>query len=342
MNFWTFAENVTMKRLFFVLLGAVILFSFGSWGFLMHRTVHQLTVHQLPKPIQPFFYKNLDYIVKHSVRPDERRNTDSTEATKHFIDFEAFGDSAAWKMPYSWQEAVNIYTRDTLIKYGYVPYVIMNMKERLTNAFRNKNKDSILFYTADMGHYIGDAHVPLHTTLNYDGQLTGQKGLHSLWESMVPEIELSKYQLNSGHKAKYLKNPEQRIWESLRETFMMVDDVLRWEREVSKSFVDSTKYRVQMRRGREVKNYSTAFAKAYAQKINESVNQQAIRSANMFADFIYTSWVDAGKPDLDNLIAGGFTKEDKKKLKQDQKWYKKNELLKNNRLLSRQTAGDGE
>src|SRR5688572_18617503 len=132
----------------------------------------------------------MDYGVRYSVRPDERRNSDSTEATKHFIDFEAFGDSAAWKMPQDWNSAVQQYTKDSLLKYGYVPYQIMVLKEQLTNSFRQKNKDSILFYAADMGHYIADAHVPLHTSINYDGQLTGQKGLHSLWESVIPEIEL--------------------------------------------------------------------------------------------------------------------------------------------------------
>jgi hypothetical protein len=325
-----------MKRLFLIMLSCGILLGFGSWGFLMHRTVHQMAIYELPKPMQPFFYKNMDYMVKHSIRPDERRNSDPTEATKHFIDFEAYGDSAAWKMPYKWEAAVAKYSQDTLLKYGHVPYVIMQLKERLTNAFRQQNRDSILFYAADIGHYIGDAHVPLHTTLNYDGQLTGQKGLHSLWESMVPEIELSNYNLSSHHKAKYLKNPEGRIWESLRSTFKMVDDVLRFEREVSKGFTDSTKYRVQIRRGREVKSYSTAFAKAYAEKINRAVNEQAVRSADMLADFLYTAWVDGGKPNMITIMNNSMTKDDKKSLKQEIKWFKRNQLLENKKLLSRQ------
>jgi arylsulfatase A-like enzyme len=38
-----------------------------------------------------------------------------------------------------------------------------------------------------LGHYVGDAHVPLHAALNYDGQLTGQTGFHSRWESEMVE-----------------------------------------------------------------------------------------------------------------------------------------------------------
>ena len=331
-----------MRRLTFVLVGFIMIVVLGSWGFMMHRTIHQITVYELPKAMQPFFYQHMDDIVKHSVRPDERRNTDPTEATKHFIDFEAYGDSAAWKMPWTRNEAENIYSKDTLLKYGHVPYVIMEVKGKLTEAFRQNNKDSILFYAADLGHYIGDAHVPLHTTLNYDGQLTGQRGLHSLWESMVPEIEFNTYHLGSKHKAKYLHHPEQEIWTSLRKTFLLVDDVLRFEREVSKDFVDSTKYRVQMRRGREVKNYSSAFARVYAQKINHSVNKQALLSAEMFSNFLYTAWVDGGKPDLNALLTTAFTKEHKKSLKQEVRWFKKNELVKNKKMISRQGASSEE
>lgn len=186
-----------MRRSLFIVVIALVVCS--SWGFLMHRTINQLAIYQLPKEMQPLFYKNMDYLVKHSVRPDERRNKDSTEASKHFIDFEAFGEDASHKMPLNWNDAVRQYSLDSMLEYGYVPYWIIIMQDRLTNAFRQKNKDSILFYAADLSHYIGDAHVPLHTSINYDGQLTGQKGLHALWESVVPELTLEQFDL-SGKK----------------------------------------------------------------------------------------------------------------------------------------------
>ena len=307
-----------------------------SWGFLVHRTVNQLAVYELPKIPRSFFYSNMDYIVKHSVRADLRRNEDSTEDTKHFIDFEAFGDSAAWKMPMLWEDAVRLYSKDSLIEYGYVPYYIIMMKDRLTDAFRNRNKDSILFYAADLAHYIGDAHVPLHTTLNYDGQLTNQKGLHSLWESIIPEIELDQFDLSSPHKAKYLKRPDLAIWQAVRSAHVLTANVFQQEREVSAEFTDSTKYRIQIRRGKEVKSYTTEFAKAYYQRLGSTVNQQLINSADLIADFWYTSWVDAGKPDLKTLTGNGLTDEQKQILKKECKAFKENNLLKEKLLISRQ------
>ena len=308
---------------------------FCSWGFLAHRTINQLAIYELPNSIQPFFYRNMDSLVKNSVRPDLRRSVDSTEDTKHFIDFEFFGDSAAWKMPTVWEEAVKKYTKDSLLKYGYVPYHVIRMKDDLTRAFRNLNNDSIIFYAADLAHYISDANVPLHSTLNYDGQLTNQRGLHSLWESMIPEIEIGGYDLRSKHRATYLKNPEQAIWNAVRESFVMVNEVLQKEREASVGFTDSTKYRVQLRRGREVRFYTSEFAKEYSKRLGNSINQRLIQSANLVADFWYTAWVDAGKPDLNKLLQPPMSKEEKEKCKQELKAFKKNRLIEKSLLIAK-------
>lgn len=317
---------------------AFVIILSSSWGFLVHRTVNQLAVYKLPKKMQPFFYENMDYIVKNSIRPDQRRNQDPTEATKHFIDLEYFGDSAAWKMPTNWNDAIAKFPKDSIIKYGHVPYWIITMKGKLTDAFRSGNADSILFYAADLAHYIGDANVPLHTSLNYDGQLTGQKGIHALWESVIPELELDQFTLGDKHKAKYLKDPTAAIWTNIRHAHMLLTDMFNKERDVSKQFTDSTKYRKQMRNGREVKYYTSAFAKAYSAALKPTINDQLLRSANLIADFWYTSWVDAGEPDLTSLLKKPYTKAEKKKFKAECKAYKKDELLKKNLLISKKDA----
>jgi len=316
-----------------------ILVAFSSWGFLVHRTVNQLAIYQLPKKMRPFFYENMDYLVKYSVRPDQRRNQDSTEAPKHFIDLEVYGDSAAWKMPLTWNDVVAKYSKDSLIKYGYVPYWIITMKDKLTTAMRNKDRDSILFFAADLGHYIGDANVPLHVSVNYDGQLTNQKGLHALWESVVPELDIQQWTFYNHHKAKYLSQPENEVWDAIRHAHELLADVFLKEKEVSKNFTDSTKYRVQVRNGREVKYYTSAFAQAYSESLKPTIDQQLIRSSNMIADMWYTCWVDAGQPDLEDILKSGFTRAEKKKMKKEERDYKKERLIEKNLLIAKKEVG---
>ena len=324
------------KNLMQILILAILTITASSWGFLVHRTANQLAVYKLPEPMRAFFYSNMNYLVVNSVRPDLRRNEDSTEAPKHFIDLEAYGDSAAWKLPMKWEEATRKFKVDSFHKYGYVPYNIMMLQKKLINAFRNKNRDSILFFAADMSHYIGDANAPLHTTLNYDGQLTNQKGMHNLWEATIPELEMDHYELYNRHKAAYLSKPEEALWQGIRRAYQLLPEMFLMEKEVSKSFPDSLKYKVQMRNGREVKSYSTAFAKAYNEKLKNSILEQLCHTADLIADFWYTAWVDGGKPDLSVLLSKPFGKKEKKELKKEMKAYKKNELIELKLLLSKQ------
>ena len=324
-----------MKRIWLSLTAVVIITVCSSWGFLVHRTIHQLAVYELPSEMQPFFFRNMDYLVKNAGRPDERRNTDSTEATKHFVDLEMYETANTAPMPMLFEEAVSRYSKDTLLKYGYVPYYIVIMKDKLTNAFKSLNKDSILFYANDLAHYIGDANVPLHTSVNYDGQLTDQKGIHSLWESVIPEILIDGYNLRSKHKARYLADPQQAIWEAIRRSSALVPDMFRLETEVSKNFTTATKYRMQMRRGKEVRSYTSEFAKAYSAALKGSINDQLIHSADLIADFWYTSWVDAGKPNLCTIVQPCMSDTDFENLKKQKKSFKKNTLIADSLLLSR-------
>lgn len=319
-----------------VCTGLICVTLLTSWGFLVHRTIHQLAVYKLPEPIAPFFYMNMDKLVAEAGRPDTRRNTDSTEASKHFIDLEPYGKNAANDMPYSFSKAIKKYSKDSLLKYGYVPYHILYMKEKLTKAFKERNKDSILFYATDLAHYIGDANVPLHTSVNYDGQLTDQKGLHSLWESVIPELLILNYNLYNTHQATYLKRPEVAIWNAIRQAHALVPNVLALEKEVSKQFTPETKYRIQMRRGVEVKYYTTAFAKAYAAALKSTVNDQLIASADLIADFWYTAWVDAGKTDLSSIT--NWNDHSAKQYADELQLYKSNTLIKENKLIAKKAV----
>ncbi|OQP47817.1 hypothetical protein A4H97_31095 [Niastella yeongjuensis] len=326
-----------MKRL--IVIGSVLIATFiicSSWGFLGHRTIHQLAVYELPPSMRMFFHHNLNEMVKQSVRPDQRRNQDKEEAPKHYIDLELYGDSAAWKMPLKWEDALKKYGKDSLNHCGYVPYYVITMKDRLTAAFKSGNKDSMLFYAIDLGHYISDAHVPLHVSENYDGQLTGQKGLHSLWESMIPELEIQQYDLRSKHKAHYLKHPERNIWKAIRQSQKLLHDIFEQEKEVSKSFTEGEKYRVQMRYGKESKSYTSAFAKAYSARLGKTINQRLISSANLVADFWYTSWMDAGCPNLNKEFQSADFDKEKEELKTEYEAFRKNKLLEKKLLISRQ------
>ncbi len=326
-----------MRKSVFLFSLVIILIGFGSWGFLVHRTVNQLAIYGLPKKMRPLFFSEKDYLVYNAPRPDQRRSTDSTEGNKHFMDMEYYGDNPFAAIPRNRQEAEAKYGADTLFKYGTLPYTIEETQQKLTNAFKMKNRDSILFYAADLGHYIADAHVPLHTSLNYDGQLTGQNGLHDLWETTVPEIEITNYTLKSRHKAKYISSITNTAWQILQHTHSLLPEMFAKEKEVSKHFTDSTKYRWQVRWGKNRRFYTSAFAKAYNKALGNSINDQLIATANSISDFWSTAWVDAGRPDLNGIVTKKY---DRGLFKTERKAYRKNRLIEKNLLISKQKPSD--
>ena len=134
-----------------------------------------------------------------------------------------------------WDLAVIKYTEDTLIEYGILPWHLNLMVIRLTTAFKDQDIESIMKLSSEIGHYASDAHVPLHTTENYNGQLTGQKGIHALWESRIPERKAENFNFLTG-KAIYFDDVQEEIWKVISSSHIEVPFVLNSEKELRASF----------------------------------------------------------------------------------------------------------
>jgi hypothetical protein len=200
------------------------------------------------------------------------------------------------------------------------------MKYQLTEAFKQKDVKRILRISADLGHYIGDAHVPLHTTENYNGQLTGQHGIHGLWESRLPELFASHYDFFSG-TATYLTDTQETAWQAVAGSHAALDSVLRFEKELTRQFAEDKKYSFEQRGNITVRVYSQAFSKAYHRMLAGQVERRMKASIKMVSDFWYTAWVDAGQPDLNGLLKFDFTEQEKQQLEEEKQQWEKRHIL---------------
>lgn len=314
------------------LINSVLLIFIGllvsSWGFYAHRQINRLAVFTLPPEMIGFYKKNILYITEASVNPDRRRFAVVDEAPRHYIDIDHFGDSALYKMPRYWNDAVEKYGEDTLKAYGILPWHISVMYYRLRDAFMVKDPTKILSLSADMGHYIADAHVPLHTTENYNGQLTGQEGIHAFWESRLPELFSSQYDFFVG-KAKYLKNPQLAAWKAVEDSNHQLDSVLMLEKVLTEKFGEK-KFSFETKGKQTIKVYSVEFSTAYHEALSNMIEQRMRAAIKLIGDFWYTAWVDAGQPDIRALINYSPTEEElQTRRKELEEW-------KQQRLKSRQ------
>jgi hypothetical protein len=277
-----------------------IAFRAQAWGFFGHRLLNRLAVYTLPPGMIGFYKANIDYLTVNATRPDSRRTVVPGEAPKHFLDVDRYGDSAEYKLPRKYADAVARYGEDSLLRHGIVPWNVVSMKNQLTAAFRAKNTDRILSLSADLGHYVADACVPLHTTRNYNGQLTGQRGIHGLWESRLPELLSSDYDLFSG-RAQYLERPSEAIWAAVIRSHAAVDSVLRFEKQLTAEYAEDQKFGYEQRGSATIRAYSRDFSKAYHARLNGQVERQMRYAASLIGNFWYTCWVDGGSPDLRQL-----------------------------------------
>lgn len=161
---------------------------------------------------------------------------------------------------------------------------------------------AIMKASADLGHYVGDAHVPLHTTENYNGQMTGQKGIHGLWESRLPELFGVEYDFFVG-KAYYVEDLFGESWKFVLESHVLVDSVLKLEKELTDFFPSDKKYGYESRNNIVVRTYSREFADAYHKAMEGMVEKRMRESVLRVGSYWYTAWKLAGSPDLSPLMA---------------------------------------
>lgn len=306
--------------------GLAIITLCSSWGFFAHYRIHRLAVFTLPKGMAGFYKANIDFITEHAVSADKKRYVDSLEAPHHFFDADHYGKQPFKVMPQHWIDAAAKYSSDTLNKYGTVPWVINANYYWLVKAFKAHDTTRILTLSANLGHYISDAHTPLHLTENYDGALAGQEGIHALWESRLPELFSNKYNYYVG-RARYISNPLAEAFSICRVSYKEVDSVLRFERILNRRFNDSTKYAIEQRGTRMVKVYSVTYSRAFHKMLAGMVQRKMRQSILSVGSFWFSAWVDAGQPDLGKLIAVPLTLEQRQNINKEEALYRAGKVL---------------
>ncbi len=285
-----------MKHTFITVSLITILLLCGSWGFYAHIRINHLAVFTLPTGINSFYKRNIKYIADHAVDPDKRRYADTAEAARHFLDVELY-EKHIDSIPFKWDDALKRYGWAKLNQNGILPWQIQKSYYKLVNAFKEQDSTKILIYSAYLGHYIADAHVPLHTTQNHNGQLTNQLGIHAFWESRLPELFAKRYNYVVG-RARYIENPLSEAWKIVKNTHTMVDTVLRFEARLSGGFPAHRKYSYSKRNRQLIRQYSLAYSKAYHDGMENMVERQMRSAILSIGSFWYTAWVDAGQPTL--------------------------------------------
>lgn len=322
-----FTRDLFKIRFLFLAICCLGLQSVFAWGFYGHRLINRTAVFLLPPEMMVLYKANIEFLAEHAVDPDKRRYAVNGEAPRHYIDLDRYGEWPYPELPRVWNLAVAKFTEDTLQAHGIVPWWTQIMLQRLTEAFKAKDQNRILRLSADIGHYIGDAHVPLHACTNYNGKLSGQDGIHGFWESRIPELFAeTEYDFFVG-KVAFINKPDEFIWERVLESAAAADTVLKSEAVLNARFAPDKKYAYEERLGKVVRQYSTAYSRAYSNMLNGMIERRMRQTIFAVASFWYTAWVNAGQPDLRKLSNVTMTAQQQKEYEELNAQWQKGQAL---------------
>jgi hypothetical protein len=275
-----------MKLKSFVLIVVAFTNFIFGWGDQGHKLINNKAVAFLPADLQPLA-KWKDYITLHSVDPDNRKRDDKTEAPKHFIDIDYYKEFINGKMIEDKKELTAIYGDTMVTKQGLLPWATLDTYNKLVQAFKDKNKDQVLLYTSDLGHYVGDGHQPMHTMLNYNGQLTNQKGVHARYEIKMVDKYINDIEANiSNVTVKKVDAP-----------FQFIFDYIADANSVQSVLLDADNTSVKLAGS----NDNDEYLRLMWFKTKYVTEMQFNTAVSDLASLIYTAWLDAGKPDLSEL-----------------------------------------
>lgn len=276
-----------MKNRILILL--LILFPFTAilpWGSKAHKLINKKAVEILPSDMSQFkVFEN--YLEEHAVDADNRKKVDKSEPPKHYIDIDFYKEFLEGHMIEDEKKLIAEYGDSVITRTGLLPWATEQTFNNLVQAFKEKNRDKMLIYASDLGHYIADGHQPMHTIMNYNGQLTGQKGIHYRYEVTMVDSNLNELQnVADACQVKYVKDIQPFIFGYISDANSVCDILF-----------DADNFAFKMCGSRESPEYYRLmwFKTGYITKY------QIAKSEEDVASLIYTAWVDAGKPDISSM-----------------------------------------
>lgn len=267
----------------------------GAWGMDVHRLITTRALDGMPPEIKSFFVAERAFIIEHSVDPDlwrimDLRGDRGEEPPNHFLDmdFEEGSRPPFTNIPRDYEAYVQKYGAGPATRYGRLPWRAEEVYNRLVSSFRDIGKANVPYAAenaryamAVLAHYVEDAHVPFHAVLNYDGQLTNQRGVHARFETELVMRNHKALKL-APVKAVVISGFRDYMFKTLIDSQALVEGVLAAD--------------LKAAQGREF--YDNAYFDAFLKGARATAELRLSDAASGVASAALSAWTDAGKPVL--------------------------------------------
>ena len=263
----------------------------AAWGFDVHRYITDKAIDLLPDGLRPFYEKHRAFIVEHAVDPDLWRTAGwEAESPRHFVDLDAYGPPPFAALPRDYDRAVEQWGTEFVTRNGLLPWRTAEIFGQLQRAFEQQERrgggggyalENVKFFSAVLAHYVADGHVPLHAVMNYDGQLTGQQGIHARWETDLVRRALPTLRLAPAPPMP-IHDPRTYMFDVLEASFPGAERILAADALAIK--------------GKDA--YDDEYFQILDRETRPLLEQQLSKSISAVASMIFGAWEAAGRPPL--------------------------------------------
>jgi hypothetical protein len=248
------------------------------------------------------FIQQSGFLAQHASDADNRKGSNDSqkpyilqEGPRHFIDIDSYPQFATRSVSKNLGELIGLYDSATVFDIGIVPWAAVWTLDSLTARLQRGDWQSVWQSAADLGHYVGDAHQPLHATKYYGTSTyserpgSGSAGIHSRYESTMIKAYQGELVIHPD-SVHYITSPIDFMFDIVYQSNSYVD-----------SIYDADVY------ARQVSGYSgsgsipTTYTAALWEKTGGFTKIQFQRATQHYADLLYTAWVNAGSPDLTGI-----------------------------------------
>jgi len=267
-----------LKSRFLLLVLTAALLALG-WGSTGHRIINTQATDHLPGGML-LFIQDSTFFGQHASDADNRKGSDTAEGPKHYIDLENFSSYDALTL--NLDSIVAIYGWPAVKQTGILPWATVRAYDSLVAQLRRGDWTKAPLTAADLGHYVADGHQPLHVTVNYDGQATGNGGIHSRYETGMINLYQSALTI-APESASYVADRFSFVLSYSIAAHAFVDSILRADTEAKSASGWSGSSPVP-----------TAYYDALWARTAALTKHQFQRASVTLASLWYSAWVDAG------------------------------------------------
>ncbi len=272
------------------LLALVVLLS--SWGHIGHYKISTNASLSFNQEMNQF-HQWTSMLAEHASDADIRKQWDPTEGPKHYIDIDNYPEFlTTGVIPEIMDSAIALHGSSFVYDQGILPWATKTTFDSLQSCFERGDWENAVLFASDLGHYIADGHMPFHITRNYNGQFTGNYGIHSRYESEMIEMFNSQI-IYQGDQIDSIENVSNYIFNYLYSNYPYVDSLLAAD-DYAQNIAGNT-------------NSSQYYTALWEQTENITISMFK-KASHAITELIYTAWLNSGSPIISSIFSPSINK----------------------------------